>query len=193
MTIGKGTKSGRELRGFIEEIEGVDDRMKQLRESKTAIFARAKEHSFDVKTIRKLLALRRQKPQERQEAEALLDTYMVAIGMAEELPLFASVAKAGVDLAVREQAVEFLKKLVPPTGEIVLKLGGLPVRVYRDADGASHAEEVDDKPVPVIKPIADDPDDDVSKVPDPVRSRVMAAADRAEAAAKAKREAKADA
>lgn len=26
MSIGKGTKSGRELRGFIEEIEGVDDK-----------------------------------------------------------------------------------------------------------------------------------------------------------------------
>ncbi len=38
-----------------------------------------------------------------------------------------------------------------------------------------------------------EPGGDVSKVKDPVRSRVMAAADRAEAAAKAKREAKADA
>lgn len=185
MTIGKGTKSGRELRGFIEEIEGVDDRMKQLRESRAAIFARAKEQSFDVKTIRKVLSLRKQKPHERQEAEALLDTYLHAIGMAEEPPLFVALGKVGVDLAAREEAVEFLKSIVPASGEIVLRLGGLPIRVYRDADGNAHAEEVGDKPAPSIRPVADD---EPTASEDPVRARVLAAADRAEAAAKAKRD-----
>ena len=52
MTIGKGTKSGKELRGLIEEIEGVRDRKKQLSEQEKEIFQRGKTLGFDVKTIR---------------------------------------------------------------------------------------------------------------------------------------------
>ncbi|MDE2467455.1 MAG: hypothetical protein KGL35_01580, partial [Bradyrhizobium sp.] len=125
------------------------------------------------------------------EQDALLDTYMHAIGMSEEPPLFAHFGKFAIDLAAREQAVEFLKSIVPPTGEIVLKLGGLPVRVYRDKDGVALAEEVDD-PLPTVKPIKREDFDDTGRFPtediDGIhKSYVKSAADRAEEAAAAKR------
>lgn len=124
MSIGKGTKSGKLLREFIERIENIRERKKSLGDDEKAIFAEAKAGGFEPKTMRRVLTLRQQKPEERQEAETLLDTYLHAIGMAEEPPLFAAFAKAGIDLARREEAVEFLKKIVPHAGEFVLKLGG---------------------------------------------------------------------
>lgn len=191
MTIGKGTKSGKELRLLIEEIEGVRDRKKQLTEQEKEMFQRGKAAGFDTKTIRKILTLRQMDASKRQEQETLLDTYMHAIGMSEEPPLFTHFGKFSVDLAAREQAVEFLKTIVPPTGEIVLKLGGLPVRVFRDKDGNPIAEEVDE-PAPTIKPISRADFDDTGRFPtedvDGIRkSHVMSAADRAEAAAAAKK------
>jgi uncharacterized protein (UPF0335 family) len=191
MSIGKGTKSGKELRGLIEEIEGVRDRKKQLSEQEKEIFQRGKAQGFDVKTIRAILTLRKLDVSKRQEQEALLDTYMHAIGMAEEPPLFVALGKFAVDLAAREEAVEFLKSICPPHGEIVLKLGGLPVRVFRDAEGKAVAEEVDE-PAPTIKPMSRDDFDDTGRFPtedvDGIRkSHVKSAADRAEEAAAAKR------
>ena len=43
--------------------------------------AEAKANGFDVKTLRQVIRLRKQDSAERQEAEALLDLYMQALGM----------------------------------------------------------------------------------------------------------------
>lgn len=152
VTIGKGTKVGKELLGFIEEIEGVKERKKQLSEAEKSIFQEAKAKGFDTKTIRRLIAMRAEDVSKRQEAEALLDTYMHAIGMGEEPPLFAAMGAIGVDLAAREEAVEFLKKIVPKSAELILKIGGTPIRIFRDLDGEAKAEEVVDDPEPSVAP-----------------------------------------
>jgi uncharacterized protein (UPF0335 family) len=154
VTIGKGTKVGKELLGFIEEIEGVKERKKQLSEAEKSIFQEAKAKGFDTKTIRRLIAMRAEDVSKRQEAEALLDTYMHAIGMGEEPPLFAAMGAIGVDLAAREEAVEFLKKIVPKSAELILKIGGTPIRIFRDMDGEAKAEEVVDDPEPSVAPAA---------------------------------------
>jgi uncharacterized protein (UPF0335 family) len=154
VTIGKGTKVGKELLGFIEEIESVKERKKQLSEAEKSIFQEAKAKGFDTKTIRRLIAMRAEDVSKRQEAEALLDTYMHAIGMGEEPPLFAAMGAIGVDLAAREEAVEFLKKIVPRSAELILKVGGKPIRIFRDLDGEAKAEEVVDDPEPAVAPAA---------------------------------------
>lgn len=194
MSIGKGTKSGKALRGFVEEIEGVRDRKKQLGEAEKAIFAEAKAANFDVKTIRRILTLRTQDKTKRDEAQALLDTYMHAIGMTDEPPpLFAALEKAGTDLATREEAIEFMKSIVPPSGEIVVKIGGSPVRVWRSAEGEARSEDVTDAPARAKPAAAEDDDDATSTYPGrdprtPPKSHVDDVVARAEARAKAKRE-----
>lgn len=196
MTIGKGTKSGKALRGFIEEIEGVRERKKQLGEAEKAIFAEAKAADFDTKTIRKLLQLRQTDKAKRDEAQAFLDTYMHAIGMEDEPPpLFAALEKAGADLAKREEAIEFIKSIVPQSGEIILKIGGAPVRCWRDADGNAHSEDVTAaEPAPKSARAADDDDDVTSSYPPSPSARTVSRSHiddvvaRAEAAAKAKRD-----
>lgn len=160
MSLGKGTKGGKILRGFIEEIEAVRERKKQLGEAESATFAEAKKEGFDVKTIRRILKLRELTPDERNNAEQILETYMHAIGMAEEPPLWAALAKFAVDLAAREEAVEFLKKIVPHTGEIILKLGAKPVRIWRDGDGNPQSEDVETERAVARSRAADEMDRD---------------------------------
>lgn len=196
MTIGKGTKSGKALRGFVEEIEGVRERKKQLGEAEKAIFAEAKAADFDTKTIRKLVQLRAQDKTKRDEAQALLDTYMHAIGMEDEPPpLFAALEKAGADLATRDQAIEFMKSIVPPSGEIIIKIGGSPVRIWRGSEGEAHAEDVTAAAPPKARRAVDEDEDDVtsSYPPSPTartvsRSHIDDVVARAEASAKEKRE-----
>mgnify|MGYP001588730782 FL=1 len=200
MSIGRGTKTGKELRGFIEEIESVDQHMKQLREAKTAIFAEAKAKGFEVKEMRRLIALRKLDPAKRHAADEVLATYMHAIGMDDERPLFTAVGKMAVDPAMRDEVIEALKQLAPATGDFIVRMGGTPIRIFRDADGNVGAEDVVEEPVVKTRSraataAADDEDEDETvyggtsptsrMVP---KSHIQSVADRAEAASKARRE-----
>ena len=46
------------------------------------VYAEMKGTGFDVKAVRQLVRLRKQDQAERQEAEAILDLYKAALGMA---------------------------------------------------------------------------------------------------------------
>jgi uncharacterized protein (UPF0335 family) len=140
-SVGKGTAAGKELSGIISEIERVRDRKKQIGDQEKEIFAAAKAKGYDPKTIRRILTLRSQDQKKRQESEALFDSYLHAIGMAEELPLFRAVGLMGVDVTVREQVIEALSQLVPIAGEIVVKIDAARLRLFRDKDGVPHVEE----------------------------------------------------
>lgn len=193
MSVGKGTTAGKELTGIISEIELVRDRKKQISDQEKEIFASAKAKGYDPKTIRRILTLRGQDNKKREESEALFDSYMHAIGMAEELPLFRAVGMMGVDVTIAEQVVEALSLLVPTAGEIVVKVGGARLRLYRDKDGEAHVEEYEETrpldPVRAAPPV----DPTTSSYPPSPTARglskeaIRAAVDRAEAAAAEKK------
>lgn len=197
MTIGKGTEAGKELSGIISEIELVRDRKKQITDQEKGIFASAKAKGYDPKTIRRILKLRGEDNKKREEAEALFDSYLHAIGMAEELPLFRAVGLMGVDVTVSEQVIEALSQLVPMAGEIVVKIGAARLRLYRDKEGAAHVEEaVESKPLDPRYSKGEGPlSDPTSVYPPSPRARglskeaIRAAVERAEASAAASREA----
>lgn len=192
-TIGKGTKAGAELSDFISEIELIRDRKKQIVDQEKEIFAVAKAKGYDPKTIRRILKLRGDDNKKHQEAEALFDSYMHAIGMAEDLPLFRTVEKMGVDVAVAEQVVEALSLLVPTAGEIVVKVGAARLRLYRDKDGVAHVEDaVDARPLDPRYPdkemsSAESALPPSSKARGLSKAAISAAVERAEASAREKR------
>ena len=76
------TATGARLRSFIERVERLEEEKKVLAEDIKEIYAEAKGQGFDVKTMRKIIALRRKDPDDRAEEDALLDTYLSALGMA---------------------------------------------------------------------------------------------------------------
>jgi uncharacterized protein (UPF0335 family) len=85
------TDTGARLKLYIERAERLDDEIKDLNSDKSDLFKEMKSSGFDTKTVKRIMKLRKMGTQERQEAEALLSTYMNAIGMT---PIEAAIAIA---------------------------------------------------------------------------------------------------
>lgn len=77
----------KQLRSFIERIERLVEERKALGADIKDVFAEAKGVGFDVKIMRMIIAIRAKSKAEYQEEQAILDTYMLALGMADEAPL----------------------------------------------------------------------------------------------------------
>jgi uncharacterized protein (UPF0335 family) len=69
------------LRAFVQRIERLDEEAKALNDDRKDVYGEAKSMGFDVKILKKVLAIRRQDPDQRAEEEAILDTYLQALGM----------------------------------------------------------------------------------------------------------------
>lgn len=69
------------LLSFIERYEQLESEKKDVTEQQKELMAEAKGEGFDTKTMRKIIKLRKQSPDERAEEEALLTTYLSALGM----------------------------------------------------------------------------------------------------------------
>ena len=70
-----------ELRQFIERIEQLDAEKSDLAEQAKEVMAEAKGRGYDTKVIRKVIALRKRKPDEIAEEEAIMEMYKAALGM----------------------------------------------------------------------------------------------------------------
>ena len=73
--------TGERLRSLIERIERLEEEKKGLSDDIKDIFAEAKADGFDTKTMRQVIRLRKMESGDRQEQEALLQTYLAALGM----------------------------------------------------------------------------------------------------------------
>lgn len=71
-----------ELRQFIERAEQLEAEKKDLSEQIKEVFAEAKGRGYDTKILRKVIALRKRKPDEVAEEDAVLEVYKAALGMA---------------------------------------------------------------------------------------------------------------
>lgn len=67
------------LRSLIERIERLEEEKKGIQSNIRDIFAEAKSAGFDVKAMRTVLKLRKMNAVDRDEQEAILDTYRRAL------------------------------------------------------------------------------------------------------------------
>jgi uncharacterized protein (UPF0335 family) len=70
-----------QLRAFVERIERLEEEKKSISDDIKDVYSEAKGTGFDTKALRKVIALRKLDPDERAEQEAILDTYLIALGM----------------------------------------------------------------------------------------------------------------
>ena len=70
-----------ELRQFIERFEQLDSERKDVAEQQKELMAEAKGRGYDTKVLRKVIALRKRKPDDIAEEEAVLEMYKAALGM----------------------------------------------------------------------------------------------------------------
>ena len=70
-----------ELRQFMERYEQLESEKKDVTEQQKELMAEAKGRGYDTKVMKKVIALRKRKPDEIAEEEAVLDMYKAALGM----------------------------------------------------------------------------------------------------------------
>ncbi len=73
--------SAAQLRAIVERIERLEEEKKAVAAQIKEVYDEAKGNGYDVKTLRKIVQIRKKKPEERTEEEAMLDLYMHALGM----------------------------------------------------------------------------------------------------------------
>ena len=70
-----------ELRQFIERFEQLEAEKADVVEQQKELMAEAKGRGYDTKVMRKVIALRKRKPDEIAEEEAIMEMYKAALGM----------------------------------------------------------------------------------------------------------------
>jgi uncharacterized protein (UPF0335 family) len=70
-----------QLKAIIERIERLEEEKKTISDDIRDVYAEAKGNGFDVKTLRVVVRLRKQDLNDRKEQEAILETYLHALGM----------------------------------------------------------------------------------------------------------------
>ena len=70
-----------QLKSIIERIERLEEEKKAISDDIRDVYAEAKANGFDVKALRSVVRLRKQDVEERKEQEAILETYLQALGM----------------------------------------------------------------------------------------------------------------
>ena len=76
-----GGVAGERLRAFVERVERLEEEKTALMEDIKEIYGEAKAVGFDVKTLRKIVSLRKMESEKRREEDELLELYKSAIGM----------------------------------------------------------------------------------------------------------------
>jgi uncharacterized protein (UPF0335 family) len=70
-----------QLKAIIERIEHLEEEKKAIADDIRDVYAEAKGNGYDVKALRTVVRLRKQDKNERAEQEAILETYLHALGM----------------------------------------------------------------------------------------------------------------
>jgi len=73
--------AARELKGYIERIDRLEEEKAALSADVREVYAEARGKGFDTKIMRQVVRIRRLDPKDRQEQRAVLDLYLDALGM----------------------------------------------------------------------------------------------------------------
>ena len=70
-----------QLKSIIERIERLEEERGALTGDIREVYAEAKSAGYDAKVMRQIVRLRKMDAADRQEQQALLETYMRAVGL----------------------------------------------------------------------------------------------------------------
>jgi uncharacterized protein (UPF0335 family) len=70
-----------QLKAFVERVERLEEEKKAIADDIRDVYGEAKANGFDTKALRTVVRLRKQDINERKEQEAILETYLHALGM----------------------------------------------------------------------------------------------------------------
>jgi uncharacterized protein (UPF0335 family) len=70
-----------QLKALVERIERLEEEKKAIADDIRDVYGEAKGNGYDVKVLRQVVRMRKQDKGERAEQEAILQTYLDALGM----------------------------------------------------------------------------------------------------------------
>ena len=76
-----GGVAGARLKSFIERVERLTEEKQAISDDIKDVYAECKSVGFDTKAVRKIIALRKIDRDTRAEQDAILETYLTALGM----------------------------------------------------------------------------------------------------------------
>ena len=79
--MSNGNVAGENLRLLIERIERLEEEKKGIGDDIKDVYLEGKATGYDTKIMREIIRLRKMQPHDRQEMEAILQTYLAALGM----------------------------------------------------------------------------------------------------------------
>lgn len=71
---------GDQLLSIVQRIERLEEEKKTIADDIKEVYGEAKANGYDVKVLRKVVALRKRDLNERKEEEAILELYLQAVG-----------------------------------------------------------------------------------------------------------------
>ena len=80
--MAEGNIAADQLRLFIERIERLEEEKKGIADDIRDVYSEAKSQGYDAKIMRQIVRLRKMSQDDRQEMEAVLYTYKLALGLA---------------------------------------------------------------------------------------------------------------
>lgn len=69
------------LRLIVERIERLEEEKKGIGDDIKDCYLEARSSGYDGRMLRQIIRLRRMKPEDRREMQAILETYLTALGM----------------------------------------------------------------------------------------------------------------
>ncbi len=79
--MSEGNVAADQLRQYIERIERLEEEKKGITDDIGDVYLEAKATGYDPKIMKQIVRLRKMQPHDRQEMEAILQTYLAALGM----------------------------------------------------------------------------------------------------------------
>lgn len=70
------------LKQYIEKIENLEVEKTEIQEHISDVFSQAKSDGFDPKIMKKIIKLKKMRTEDRETEDFLLDSYMMALGLA---------------------------------------------------------------------------------------------------------------
>ncbi|MET0370231.1 MAG: DUF2312 domain-containing protein [Sphingobium sp.] len=79
--MSEGNVAADQLRLLIERVERLEEEKKGIGDDIKDVYLEAKATGYDPKIMRQIVRLRKMPAHDRQEMEAILQTYLAALGM----------------------------------------------------------------------------------------------------------------
>ncbi|MPZ19529.1 MAG: DUF2312 domain-containing protein [Luteitalea sp.] len=81
MTETAGHNSKEQIKAFVERVERLEEEKKAAADDIREVYQEVKGNGFDTKALRRVVALRKQDREKLKEHQAILETYLDALGM----------------------------------------------------------------------------------------------------------------